>query len=80
MRDLSNQAYLANANTNTDAITVRTIPPLFDDSFESIVGKEKILVTSLFFFKNVFHPMKNRNYPMSSKCFTLCKCSQIGTV
>ena len=47
--------------------------------FENIVGKEKMLVTSIFSFShNVFYSIKDRNYHLCYIHFVVCRCYQFG--
>ena len=50
-------------------------------SFENIVGKGKMLVTSIFSFSNNgFYPSQNKYQFFSHLYFVVCKCSQFGPI
>ena len=51
------------------------------DKVKNIVGKEKMLVTSIFSFsRNVFYPFQKEFLFLSYTYFVVCKCFQFGQV
>ena len=61
-----------------------TIPTFNDpenEAFQNIVGKEKMLVTSIFSFSyDVFYPSQNKIQFLNQVYFFICKCFQFGPV
>ena len=52
---------------------------LIKKAFENIVGREKMLVTSIFSFSyNVFYLIKDKNFHCSNIEFVICKCFQFA--